>query len=213
MPPADSGGRRDTIRISYPSHLAPEFVMGAARCTVLDLSARGCQVQTPAPTRARIGDNLRGTLRFRDGQSLAIDARVSRVETDRVNLEFLADIPQRFIERELMLFGDQGRDRRRFFRLQYQCVPGPTLVVRGGVQFPIVEISEAAIVLSNEDINAFMRGQQVMGSIIFHDRKALPIIGNIFRMTAKRVIILLGRFIPTARVMQEQQHVLQALRG
>ncbi len=212
MAHADSGGRRNTIRIQYPPHLAPEIEINHTRYTVVDLSANGCSLTVPSASRYRIGERLRVTLRFRDGATLPVEATVSRMDVGRVGLAFQVDIPQRVMERELSLFGDQGRDRRRFFRLLYGRVPGPILLCRGAVQFKVIEISEAAIVLHCEDLTAFLRGQQVMGSLMFHDRKPLPIIGNVFRLTADRIVVMLGRFIPTARIMQEQQYVLKTQR-
>jgi hypothetical protein len=212
MPSQDEISRRKSPRIHYPPHLAPEIELGASRYTVVDLSEGGCTLAVAVPAHYRMGERVQGKLRFRDGVALPIDAYVLRSSTDDFVLEFLHPIPQGYINRETALFGSQNRDRRRFFRLRYQRVPGPTLVIRGGVQFQVVEISEAAIVLYCPSLEQFMKGQQIFGSLIYHDREPYPIVGNIFRMTRSEVIVLLARFIPSTRVMKEQQYVLQATR-
>ena len=123
-------------------------------------------------------------------------------------LEFLHVIPAGYISREAAMFGSEERDRRRFFRLRYSERPYPQLVCRGS-QYDVLEVSEAAIVMFSPGLSSFMKGQQILGSVVFHDRGTVPIAGSVYRMTTTEVTVLLARFIPAERMIKEQQYVLQ----
>ncbi|HOF89459.1 MAG TPA: PilZ domain-containing protein [Armatimonadota bacterium] len=203
---------RQSVRIIYPPHLAPEMALDGATYRVVDLSAGGCLLSATMPARYRVGQQVHGTIRFKDGSSLRLDAYVLRSHDNTFALEFLHEIPQGYIERETAIFGSRDRDRRRFFRLRYSSVPNPTLLCAEQEQFRVMEISEAAIVLCCEDLERFMKGQRVQGTLVFHDGEGLGVDGYVFRMTARQVIVLLSRFLPTARIMKEQQYALQQIR-
>jgi hypothetical protein len=72
----------------------------------------------------------------------------------------------------------------------------------------VVEISEAAIVLFCEDLSRFMKGMKVKGGLAFYDGETIPVDGYIFRLTADRIIVLLSRFLPAARMIKEQQNAV-----
>jgi len=203
---------RQSLRIIYPPHLAPEIALDGTTYRVVDLSAGGCLLSATMPSHYRVGQQVKGTIYFKDGLSLTLDAYILRSHDNTFALEFLHEIPHGYIERETAIFGGTDRDRRRFFRLRYSNVPNPMLLCADSEQFRVAEISEAAIVLYCTDLERFMKGQRVQGTLAFHDGENIFMDGYVFRLTARQVIVLLSRFLPMARIMKEQQYALQQTR-
>ena len=200
---------RRAIRILYPPHLAPEVTLDGVVFSVVDLSVGGCLLSAAMPARYRVGQQVKASIRFKDGAVLPLEAYVLHADDHTCfTLEFLHEIPMGYIERETAIIGGQDRDRRRFFRLRYSAVPNPRLHCGNPEAYRVIEISEAAVVLCCENLARFMKGQKVHGSLSFHDGESLPIDGYVFRLTAEHIIVLLSRFLPAARIMKEQQYAL-----
>lgn len=207
----EDAGRRGALRIQYPAHLAPEVSIDTARFTVVDLSVSGCQLALTGASRYRVGDFVRGTLRFRDGVTRLVEGNVARFTEGGFAIQFTRELPQGFLDKEAALFGGEARDRRRFYRLRYPEHRRPSLA-QGMDADAITEISEAAIAIFCPTFGRYMKGQAIMASVQFQDGETCTVSGSVYRLSAQDVIIVLNQLIPMARVVREQQNLLQGRR-
>ena len=84
--PTMDGEKRQYHRIRYPLRERPTFLWEGKSHVVIDVSARGLRYLAPGTMFPKPGTPVRGTLRFRHGVQINIDARVARVQPPEVAL-------------------------------------------------------------------------------------------------------------------------------
>lgn len=82
----------------------------------------------------------------------------------------------------------------------------PDLII-DGVEYEVAEISEAAIVFRSADLWRFFLSQPLQGALRFLDGEEHPISGTIYRIGSEKIVVLLQRHLPTARVFKEQWYL------
>lgn len=97
---------------------------------------------------------------------------------------------------------DQKRD---YFRLEYPYEYRPVLYHQG-CQYQIVNISEYGVKFRGEGCSDFSVGQQVNGTIVFHDEERYVCLGEVLRIGRHSVVLKLQQAIPLHKIRSE--HIL-----
>ncbi|MEO8448542.1 MAG: PilZ domain-containing protein [Gemmatimonadota bacterium] len=88
---------RAHYRVTYPLAARPTFDWAGRSCVVLDVSEHGIRFLPPDSDAAKIGDPIKGIVRFRSGKTADVDGTVVRFFDGQVGVELKTDIPYRLI--------------------------------------------------------------------------------------------------------------------
>jgi hypothetical protein len=81
--------QRQHHRIRYPLRERPTFLWEGKSHAVIDVSARGLRYLAPGQALPFLGTPIRGTLRFRRGAPIELEARVVRIQDQEVVLHLV----------------------------------------------------------------------------------------------------------------------------
>lgn len=109
--PRGRSGQREHFRVHYPTSLRPVFTWEGGRFAVVNVSEGGMLFRVGAERALPvIGDEVEGTVAFRDGEEVAVRGQVVRLEKDEVALRLAAGFPFRIIlEQQKLLLRDNRR--------------------------------------------------------------------------------------------------------
>jgi hypothetical protein len=88
---------REYFRITYPTAARPRFLAGLLDREVIDLCEMGIRYRAASDEFRQPGDEVRGIVRVRRGEELAIEGRVVPVDGADVALRLEVGIPLRVV--------------------------------------------------------------------------------------------------------------------
>lgn len=100
---------REHYRVAYPSNLRPRLYVLGHPFDVLDLSERGLRFRLADAVPPQAGNELRGELRFHQGESLPVVGTIVRVTEGEVAVSLDQGVPLRVIMAEQRRLLDRQR--------------------------------------------------------------------------------------------------------
>ena len=100
---------REHYRIAYPSSLRPRLYVLGHPFEVLDLSERGLRFRLGEAVPPQPGNELRGELRFHQGESLPVVGTIVRVADGNAGVSLDERVPLRVIMAEQRRLLDRQR--------------------------------------------------------------------------------------------------------
>lgn len=97
---------------------------------------------------------------------------------------------------------------RRYFRIVYPDVERPTFAVEGQ-SFPLVDLSECGMRISDPGKAAPIENAEVLGVIRFSNQETLKVRGRVVRKTEGYAAFELTRGVPYGTIMAEQRRLIR----
>ena len=103
---------RAHYRVTYPIAARPTLDFDGRSCVVLDVSEHGIRFVPPDTSQATLGSSVKGVLRFRSGQTAAVDGTVVRFFDGAAGVQLNTDLPYRLIVEEQLYLQKRFPTRR-----------------------------------------------------------------------------------------------------
>ncbi|MEQ1906301.1 MAG: hypothetical protein ABL888_19110 [Pirellulaceae bacterium] len=94
-------------------------------------------------------------------------------------------------------------NHREFYRLRYPIMDRPKLELNGQ-QFEVTEIAERSLQFARVVNLIFQIGQEISGTVTFHDGQTVNIVGKLGRIRRNEGVIVELEGVDLARMFKEQ---------